>query len=227
MAPEIVFIHGDLQNHTVFNNLKELFEKKGHRCFSFDLPGHGSEKIIKKLPEFLEEKITSKKPIIVAHSSGAMIASKYFERTKNSSGLILISPLLINPLHFIKQDPKTLKNFYKNLSRTKFLGQKLVNYLEIPEEKIKEIGLKTTSPEGFENNFNFYTNTELDFNFEIPVLFIAPEKDESVPLNLYKEMANKIKNLTFKIIKSGHNPLITNPKEIEEIIIKNYNLFTE
>jgi len=227
MTQDIVFIHGDLQNHTVFNGLKKLFKRKKHKCFSFDLPGHGNEKSIKKLPEFLEEKITSKKPIIVAHSSGAAMALKYFERTKNSSGLILISPLLMNPLHFMKQDPETLKFFYRNLSKAKFSGQKLVNYLEVSEEKIKEIGLETTSLEGFENNFNFYTNTELDFNFEIPVLFIAPEKDEAIPLNLYKEMANRIKNLTFEIIKSGHNPLITNPKEIEKIIIKNYNLFTE
>jgi pimeloyl-ACP methyl ester carboxylesterase len=226
MTQDIIFIHGDLQNHTVFNNIKKLFEKKGHKCFSFDLPGHGNEKSLRNLPEFLEEKIKSKKPLIMAHSSGATIALKYLEKTKNASGLILISPLLINPLTLTKY-PKLVTKFYKILSKLKFKEQKLIEYLSIPEEKIKEIGFKTTLPKGFENNLNFYTTTELNFDFKIPVLFIAPEKDKNISIQIYKEMSTKIKNCTFKTINSGHNPLITNPEGIEKIISKNYSLFTE
>ena len=227
MVKDIVFIHGDLQNHTVFNEARKFFEAKGHRVFLFDLPGHGEEKEIVEIMKFLNNKITCTLPIIVAHSSGAMMALKYLEETGNASALILISPLLISPLRILGNDVESIKKYYRDVSRSKFLRQELIDYSCKGEADLREIGFASTSFDGLENNFDFCSRVNLDFNFNVPTLFIAPEMDDVISFELYREMARKITNIRFEKIRSGHNPLITNPLEVNLLIARNYGFVTE
>jgi len=232
----IVFIHGDMQNHTSFQRVAEMMNNKGHTTFSFDLPGHGLSEFseqTKDLPRFLKnllKKNELEKSIIMGNSSGGILAVNHATKSKNISGLVLINSPLSNPKYANpKIDWNEVYDIYKNLSKEKFQKQELIDYniLENPtDEKIRELGLKSTVFEGLENNFNFYIslleNNEI-YDLNIPILFIISEKDPIIPLGYVRDCVVKLKKSKLVKVKEGHNVLITNPKKIIKILKENYS----
>ena len=228
--PCIIFIHGDLQNHTSFNKIIEFFRNKEHSTFVLDLPGHGLTKYSeqsKNLESFLQDLLTKNsisKPIIVGHSSGGIIAVNHLLKTNNASSLILINSPIINPLE-INKSLSTQIDFFKNLSKQSFEKQELIDYSKISEDEIRKIGLKTTDPRGFSNNVDFYTQLPFDKNIleaKIPFLLINSAEDKLIPINEIKSLIGKIQNAKLIEINESHNSIIINPELINKIIDENY-----
>jgi pimeloyl-ACP methyl ester carboxylesterase len=237
----IVFIHGDLQNHTSFKKIETYFKELGHQTFTFDLPGHGNLKFsdeMQDLPKYIEETINNfnlDKPIIVGHSTGGILAVNYTLKTNNVSSLILLnstpfSPKLANP----NLDWEGMEKQYLKLSEDNFNKQELIDYSNLnnpTKEIILGLGLKSTDPKGFKNNINFYTkdiseNNEI-FNIDIPVLFISDENDPLIKADYVKNISSKMKNSKTILTNDGHNAPLTNPENIISMLKNNYPFFTK
>lgn len=234
----VVLIHGDFQNSTSFKGVEKMLQELGHTTLSFDLPGHGLSYLSEEnrdLPTLLEKIILEKsfeKPILVGHSAGGILAVDYATRIENASSLVLLNCPLSNPKYMDNGiDLDDALEYYRNLTRDKFKKQALVNYYgsKINEEGIRELGLKTTDPKGFDNNAEFYLSlpdNQKIFDIEIPILFIASKDDSFVPLEYIETSVDKMKNGRLVIVEGGHNALITDPDEIEEVIRNNYLFYS-
>ena len=165
----IVFIHGDTQNHTIFNNIARFFQSIGQNVLLLDLPGHGNESPYSKNHlEFLKMKLSHlTNPIICAHSSGGIFALDYILHTKNASSLILINALLSNPkLMDNSFDWESSFGNFRSLSKTLFKKQCLTDYSKfdnIGDDEISKMGLETTDPISLGRNIDFYLNLSADF----------------------------------------------------------------
>ncbi|MEG0187084.1 MAG: alpha/beta fold hydrolase, partial [Algoriella sp.] len=91
----IVFLHGFLENHSIWNNLRDDL-KDQYQIIKLDLPGHGNSKTYKEentMEEMADEVITVldelniDKATFVGHSMGGYVATAladlYPERTEN------------------------------------------------------------------------------------------------------------------------------------------------
>ena len=234
--PPIVFIHGDLQNHTSFKYLQEVFAKKGHATLSFDLPGHGLSKFSQENSNLIElvKKIIDEnkiiKPIIIGNSSGGTIAIKYALETQNASALILINSPFFGPK---EMNPRInfdgLYDVYKKLSEEKFKTHKLVDYSNFKnweEEKILQEGLESTDPKGFINNMDFYKNLPENskiYSLEVPVLFLFSSREKFIPLEYVKKKIEKMARGKIVVIEGDHNVMVTNPEKVIEAVEQNYD----
>ncbi|MBX4211958.1 alpha/beta hydrolase [Candidatus Pacearchaeota archaeon] len=229
----VLFIHGDLQNHTVFISLASFFQRKGHATLLFDLPGHGNSSAQNDLDTLLSEIINLyglKNPIFIGHSFGGLLAADYIKKTGNASAAIFLNACIGE----IKSARPNINvdevfEYYQNLSKSNFKSQELIDYRKLrnaTEKELSEIGLKSTFPESFKNNLLFYkkaSNEEKLYNLEIPILYIATKDDEFIPLEYSKQCMKKMKNGRTVIEDGTHNSLIINPKLIENVIKDNYN----
>jgi len=238
----VIFMHGDMQNHTVFQRMEKLMQEYGHQTLSFDLPGHGlsafSEKE-KDLPHLLEQIITEhnlEKPILIGHSSGGTLAVDYATR-REVSGLVLLNAPLFSPVYSnpdIKlEEWEALHEQFKGLSKSEFKKQELVDYMDLKnptDDSIREIGLRTTNPLGFENNIAFYKDlpeNEDFFELKCPILYMVSNNDIIAPpkyadINIKKMNKGKL----IVIEKGGHNPHITKPEIVVSALRKNYSFLT-
>lgn len=231
----VVFIHGDLQNHSIFSKISKFFSARGHKILFIDLPGHGNSKFSLDKSDILKEigKIIKKnniiEPIIWGHSTGGIISAKYAAETKNVSSLILTSTIFenINKI-IIDIDVEKIYKRYIALSESKFKKQVFIDYStfkDITEDNIFQIGLETTNPMAFKNNLNFLLDlTEIKdiYSLNIPILYIISDSDNFIPRHYAKKCAGMMKNKKLFLIEGGHNFIITQPNKILEIIKKNY-----
>jgi pimeloyl-ACP methyl ester carboxylesterase len=232
--PPAVFIHGDIRNHTIFKEIEEFMQNRGHSTLLFDLPGHGlskfSEDVI-NLPNLLEQVLIEnniKKPIIIGHSCGGTLAVEYATRTKNVHSLVIMNALFVTPkiVHPALNWEKMGEDYLK-LSLKNFQKQELVDYSSLPnpnEDNISTEGLRTTDPKGLKNNMDFYTdiNNKDIFNLCIPILMLTSKNDSYAPPSYAIDCLKRLKNARLCITKGGHNSIITHKKEILKKLEENY-----
>ncbi|MBX4196119.1 alpha/beta hydrolase [Candidatus Pacearchaeota archaeon] len=229
----VIFIHGDLQNHTVFLSLSSFFGDKGHSTLLFDLPGHGNSKYERKdFLAMMDEIIKSyniKNPIFVGHSFGGMLAAEYIKETGNTSSAVFLNAYLGR----IKEarpsfDMDTAIQHYKKLAIDNFQEQKLVQYNKSGtknESDVSLIGLQSTLPQAFEKNLLFYKKTTPEdalYQLDIPILYVATKDDDFIPSSYAIECMKKMKNGKLIIEEGTHNSIIINPQVIEKAIKDNY-----
>ncbi len=229
----IVFIHGDTQNHTIFNNIARFFQSIGQNVLLLDLPGHGNESPYSKNHlEFLKMKLSHlTNPIICAHSSGGIFALDYILHTKNASSLILINALLSNPkLMDNSFDWESSFGNFRSLSKTLFKKQCLTDYSKfdnIGDDEISKMGLETTDPISLGRNIDFYLNLSADFiapeDIKIPIVYVHSKDDKFIRKDFVEKKISQIKNARFFTIDSGHNSPIRSYNDIIKIIKENYS----
>jgi len=122
----VVFYHGDGQNHTAGNSILELFPDQ-YTKVSIDRPGHGKSpfltgRTIEKECEILETIVGKegiKDPVVIGHSSGAVIAASFAMRNKLQA-LILLNPFFMNPRKLFWYLPASLlEKMYLNQAKGK------------------------------------------------------------------------------------------------------------
>jgi pimeloyl-ACP methyl ester carboxylesterase len=112
--PPLLFIHGAWHGAWCWQNFLSYFSKKGYDCHALSLCGHGksdNNKSLKttRLDDYIDNVrslVTSlfneygKKPVIIAHSMGGLIAQKYLETDHEIPKAVLIAPV---PRHGVWQ----------------------------------------------------------------------------------------------------------------------------
>ena len=231
--PSVVFIHGDLQNQTVFNNLNDKFQSLGHSTLLFDLPGHGlsqtQERPTQEIVKSLIEEHNLEKPIIVGHSAGGILGPDYLAKTGNASALVILNSTIINPKIAVPDlDWDEMYNQFMILSKEKFRKQEPLNYhtlQHLGEQETKLKGLQLTNPSGFQATMDFYVNLEEDpglYEARIPILVSTSKEDKLISKNQLEPTVKKMKNARLIETSGDHNPLIKNPEELMKIIEDNY-----
>lgn len=231
----IVFVHGDLQNKTIFYGLSTFFRNKGHETLLIDLPGHGLERINddnKDLALFLHNK-TKKfaEPIFVTNSSGSVFVAQMIQRFGGCSRICMINPLLTSlKLSYPGANIEALRKIYLDKSRNSFQSQTLFDYSTFKggKDELDRARFSTTDPKGLANNldicFQLTSKVELSES-SIPILLIASSKDEAVPVSYFKDLCKELKNCKYAEVNAGHDALITNQREMLEAFSKNYDFF--
>ncbi len=106
-SPPLLFIHGAWHGAWCWENFLNYFPQKGFDCFAPSLCGHGksgNDKSLKttRLDDYVEnirsvvDSIFSeygKKPVIVGHSMGGLVAQKYLETDHEIPKAFLLAPV--------------------------------------------------------------------------------------------------------------------------------------
>lgn len=223
----IVFLHGDNQNKSVFEELEDFFVKEDYPVFSFDFPGHGNsdEFFIRheKLLETLLELNKIQKPIIIANSSGGLVALSYSKQNEIHSLILINSPIFdLKKIHPQIDWNKVYKEML-DASRKNFIEKKFIDYSKLKnssEDEIKITGMRYTSPLGLQNNQKLYALSHDSDPVlpEKPVLMIYSENEFESPIEIVREFSEKNKQTKLIFIEGTHNVLVTNPKKILKII---------
>jgi len=112
----LLFVHGAWHGAWCWHNFLDYFSAKGYDCHAPSLCGHGNSdnsKSLKttRLDDYVDNVRTfvdsifkeyGKKPVIIAHSMGGLIAQKYLETDHDIPKAVLLAPV---PRHGVWQTP--------------------------------------------------------------------------------------------------------------------------
>ncbi|MHA1231120.1 MAG: alpha/beta fold hydrolase [Candidatus Helarchaeota archaeon] len=239
----IIMLHGWNENGRIFKNQIEFFSQKGYKVYTLDMRGHGKSskprfgytfyRMVNDVYYFTK-KIEINNPIIIAHSMGGMVAMKYYLKYNNCKSLVLISSPCIIPIqmsgiiklggdYLLKKlrsglkfaSEMMLKNLQKGLE---------INELNDMEQKYKfdyrdfQVPLYVTISLAI-NSLSYNVKYKLK-DFNIPVLIIAGEKDDLIPISLFENMEKEMPNCILKKFENcGHFSFIEEPIKTNEIIL--------
>ncbi len=245
----LVFVHGNAQNHTSFLRISRALNKLGHPTAVYDLPGHGRSQpyadgrySMERFSETLCKVIDAakfKKPILVGHSMGGMIALQYAVQNPDGiSGLVLIGTADVDPVKANKLLPladivnEIIKNAYKTskkeLHGKAFQFDKVLdfckdNHLQPGDQETIAIGLEYTVPQALEGNFDAVDSYDVRDKLHVlnvPALILRGEQDSLMTAEMTSEMGKRIKNSeTITIQGCSHNFLIQRPEILEEMMV--------
>ena len=240
----IIMLHGWNENRTIFKfQIEDL--SKNYRVITIDLRGHGKSskprlgysysRIVIDIKRFLDI-MNIRNPIIVGHSLGGQIALEYYLKYNNCNKLVLISSPYMAPTQ--------LSGIIR--MGEKYLSKKLRSSLKYASEVMKDQRIKRDSKESDDESRSIFSKKSfqvpfyvtiglsfsgLSFNIEnklkdikIPVLILAGEKDDLIPISVFEKMADKIPNC--KLIKfenCGHFSFIEEVSRVNKNILEFLN----
>lgn len=223
--PAAVFLHGDLQNSSVFNDLAAWFRRKGHSTLQVDLPGHGGSSHDPSDPsiiDMLHAELSTRgiqSPILIGHSSGAIVVAQYALKHGNASSIIALNSCLTNPLRF---NPVLAHagDFLSAKSRELFQKQERVDYSRLKgssDDELRLIGLRTTLPEGLGNTFSFMLAIPMDQSLAklaMPILMLNDPADIIIPFKSITALSKDIPRLKIEQLPGGHNIFLHDPERV-------------
>ncbi len=227
----IVFIHGWMEDHSMWNSQTEYFSKN-YRVFAYDQRGHGRSNkpkkgySIKTLSDDLynfTQKLNIGKFTLVGHSLGGMAAMMFaLEHPEKVSKLVLVSTgaksatsmrimlwVLIHALPYsIFADGSVDFKYYK------------------PSKQIKaeavDRSLRTPKYAACECLKEFCTNYDIRdrvSSIKVPTLIIVGDKDTSTPIVMSRYLRREIAGSKLAIIPdSKHMPMIDRAEMVNEVI---------
>lgn len=227
----IVFIHGWLDDNSVWNSQMEYFSKD-HRVIAYDQRGHGrSDKpekgySIRTLSDDLynfTQKLNIGQFTLVGHSLGGMAAMVFaLEHPEKVSKLVLISTtaktntsmrimlwLLIHALPYsIFADGSVDFRYYKPSKQIK--AEAMDRALRTPKyaacESLRELCAN-------------YDIRDRVSSIKVPTLIIVGDKDTSAPVNLSRYLRRQIEGSKLAIIPdSKHIPMIDRAALVNGVI---------
>lgn len=222
----ILILHGWAPTMTGkrYSKLVHILQKEGYTVCAPDLPGFGSEKLVKN-PMGLDDYVSFvhsflakrkiKKVILIGHSFGGRIAAIFAARyPKRVEKLVISGSPLIRQPHTIKQRigfvmakpgkimvqflPRSLQNLFRKLLY-KSLGE---------WDYYKAGALRDTMKAIIAHDVASYLP-----NIVVPTLVLWGENDTVVPLTIGREIARKVPNAAFVSVKNaGHRLPYENPE---------------
>lgn len=236
----VLFIHGFAEDSTIWQNQVTRF-KEEYKLIVPDLPGSGKSDFIPEVfsmddhAEMLKDLLTEEKTgdaIIVGHSMGGYIAmaiaEKYPEMLKR---LCLFSSSAAADTDEKKESRRKSIQFIKQNGSLKFLQQATPNlFSDFTKEKNHDLVQEIINRY---SNFNpnslvhYYEamiqrpdRTEVLRKIARPVMIIAGEQDQAIPVKLSQEQSYLPELSYFRILtNSGHMGMLEEPG--------NSNLFLE
>jgi pimeloyl-ACP methyl ester carboxylesterase len=227
----IVFIHGWMDDHSMWNSQIEYFSKK-YRAIAYDQRGHGrSDKpkkgySIKTLSDDLynfTQKLNIGQFALVGHSLGGMAAMVFaLEHPEKVSKLVLVSTgaksdismrimlwALIHALPYnIFADGSVDFKYYKPSKQIK--------------DEAVDRALRTPKYAACECLREFSTNYDIRdrvSSIKVPTLIIVGEKDTSTPSVMSRYLRREIEGSKLAIIPdSKHMPMIDRADMVNEVV---------
>jgi len=241
----IIFVHGWLQNHSVWHREIEHFSEKDFSVIAPDLRGHGMSEKPQKLSDYkmdrfardikqIMKKNKIKKPVLVGHSFGGMVLLKFTELfPKSTKALVLIDSTYKNPL---KSMP-VLKHF-KSTRLTRHLLKYIMEHKELRNKNFPMVDFSK-----LKNHSDLYhwfkgaghipvkslvaslkamvefDEPEILRKIDVPFLLIEGEKDREIPKSVAINMHEELKKSKLFFIKNAsHNTPIRNSEQINRAL---------
>ena len=237
--PTLVFIHGWLNNWTVWKKSREYFHKKGYSTLTLDLRGYGHSAhvqqpyTIKQYAEDIHELIKKKgckRHIIIGHSMGSIIALTYQLTYKTAEGLILCNGtarsaltkhLPKNAEHPLAKLLNTIENYTPNHTKIKHIDFskkdiKNLTDIEFLHKAIQTAQIRATI-DSFKEMVTFDCHNKLK-EIAVPTTVIHSTEDKLFSFELGEELAQKIPHTTLCTISGRHRTTIENTREINQYI---------
>lgn len=231
MKLPIVILHGWGCTGKKYEAIQHEFENAGYTVFAPDFPGFGSQKMIKPVMnlddyvDFLDmylKKQKLKKVLVVAHSFGGRVVSKFIARHPG-----VVEKLVITGSPLIKKElPLKKRIIRKAVSMTKKITRKLPVWFF---EKSRWVLYR------FLGEYDYYRSNNLRETFKnivhedvapnlryntIPTLIIWGEQDTIVPVSLAREIHKRIKQSQLIIMPEvGHKAPYEAPHEFATYVL--------
>ena len=221
----VIFIHGWLSNSKVWFHLMHALKKIDISSYALDLPGFGASQIpstsvdngffVSIIEDFIK-KLNLNNVILVGHSNGGAIATKYVIKNSNIRKLVLIDAAGIRK----QTAAKSLINF---------LAKAVSPAFKVPA--LKPLRQKIYSAMGWEDYLDStylqdtYKNvigediSQLYKQVNLPTLIIWGKNDKATPLEYGNFINSNIVNSDLAIIDSGHFPFVDKPNEVINLLI--------
>ena len=234
-----VFCSDYLSNHL---NMVYLDQRGCGRSEGTMYSDYSIDTIIEDI-EHIRKELKIDKCILLAHSFGGIIATKYaYKYKQHIKGIILMNCTLdlkeslksqinegckllgIDSIDYcddlIEVWKKIAFNLVKENKYYKLQYKEYENFLKV-EDIDKGILNTNMSNQAFNNESYFYDYRNISSEIEVPTLIICGNKDYAIGINHYKTF--NFKNSIVKIINGKHNPYIEDTFELVDII-KNFAL---
>ncbi|MHA1269058.1 MAG: alpha/beta fold hydrolase [Candidatus Helarchaeota archaeon] len=237
-----ILLHGWNENRNIFKFQIEDLSQNYH-VITLDMRGHGKSskprigysysRMAKDLYYF-NKYLEIDNPILIGHSMGGQIALTYYLKYNNCKKLVLISSpcsMPIQLLGIIRMGQEYLtKKLRAGLKYSYNVMIKNLKLISDPDNKNEIGGKYTLNLKEFQ--VPLYVTLGLTFNalsfnvenrlkdIEIPVLILAGEKDDLIPIPIFEFMQKEIPNS--KLIKfenCSHFCFIEDPKKTNQFIL--------
>ena len=240
-----IFVHGNTQNDTCGEGIKDYFRQRGHTILSYDLPGHGKSKLdtsdyifadLIDLNQQILKHYKLTRPILCGHSLGGMIQAGTIARYKwIESSLILCGSYDSNPV--LKSTKKQKNNLNKILAEYIFEGKALFqeqfkyDYFknrQVLDDDLKIINRQYTQPEANEANLKSLGNfsaRETLIKMRIPILVLHGEEETVIPKVMVTEMASEYEQMELAWYSGKGHYAFYQDSELTNVYLDKYYSF--
>jgi len=231
-------IHGMWGGSWCWHNYETFFKEKGYNCVACDLPFHYVDEKNEPDPklatlgisdyvDYVENLIMKmdKKPIVIGHSMGGLVAQKIASRGLSKSTILLApaSPYGVLGLKF-----SVIKSFWSSLTKWGFWRKSIRQTFKeaqysilnlLSEEKQEEVFDRFVYESGriaYEIGFwvlDSHKSTYVDESLiDSPMLVVAGSKDRITPAKIVKKVAKKYGHVsTFKEFPDNAHWMVEEP----------------
>jgi len=230
----VVLLHGWNITGKKYSKLSDFLKKKGYKVYAPDLPGFGTESLLKKTLElddyvlFLKTflaKHSLPKIFLVGHSFGGRVSIKFTAKyPQNIKKLILTGVPGLPPVRgckikffgFVSKAGKIvfslpLLSVFQKYARKGIYKLAGASDYQIASGKLKETFLKIIRED-------LVTPMQ---KISVPTVLIWGKKDKSVPEKIAKEMSRIITNSILEVFpQSGHKLPYENTDEFARTLLK-------
>lgn len=234
MKTSIIFIHGFRGSSLGMEQVANCFDSKKYNIYVPDIPPAGDESLAEYSPRFYARFLARyikdneiKKPILVGHSMGSIIAAIMAERYPDliNKKLILMSPI----------SARTSKFFRMITPLSVLLSNKTISYITtkflfIPKNKqlfketvllVRHCGANYVSRFDVFKAARFSTEYSIsDFSFDKDVCIIAGDKDRLMPHKKTDLLASNLGTKAIYIEGAGHLINYETPEQVAKHIKK-------
>jgi len=227
----LVFLHGFLEDHSVWNSIYPHFVNGGYKCVLIDLPGHGKSNCDESncSMKFMAEKVITilqknkiENPFIAGHSMGGYVGLEMLKLM--DAGLCLVHSNFWSDSETKKQDRNRLIQVIQN-NKSLFLAESIPNLFaeqnrEFRREEIQNLISKAMQmpastiaavTKGLRDRSEAHNLMELQ-----NVSIIQGDSDPVIPMELLNQELNKLnKKPDVQVIENcGHMGFIEQPAQL-------------
>ncbi|MBR2588930.1 alpha/beta hydrolase [Candidatus Saccharibacteria bacterium] len=237
MKKNLIFIHGFRGDHLGLKEMAEnYFDKKKFNIYLPDIPPAGEHSMESYTPltyaKFIADYIKAhniKKPILIGHSMGSIVAAATAERYPEllDKKIIFLSPISIKPSAFF-----AALTPFSILLPNRLVTYITTKYLFIPKDRplfLETLAISRLCGADYVSRIEVFKSARFsshycisDFDFASKkACFISGEKDRLIPRKKTEYVARNMESPTFYIKNTGHLLNYENPKETA-FVIKNF-----
>lgn len=231
-----VFIHGSFIGAWCWRQIVPVLAGSGHRCITFDLPGHGNDPkppedvsmqdYVDALVRIIEP--LSENPIVVGHSMGGVISASVAERFPDRiRALVYVAALLLPDGGSIlgtvgnKFPPEYLAEIVwapdRRTGRLSAKGAKEFGFPLCPPAIVEEVlPLLTAEPV---SPFESRLQISAERFGRVPRYYIECTGDRLVPISLQREMYSAMPCQRVYSIYADHSPFFSAPAELAAALL--------